>query len=417
MTGHHIASYRARVTTSSNLTPRRYELRIDGHLDARWTASFDGMTLALADDGTTSLRGTLPDQAALHGLLARVRDAGLPLLSVAMLDDEPSGLMRAAVYRRFGGPEVVAVEQVPRPTAAPGQLLIRVRATTVSAADHRTRSRDIPAGLRLPSSLVIGFFRPRRRILGMEAAGTVVSVGAGVTAFAPGDDVVAMLGSGFGAHAEYAVVDAAGAVVAKPAGMTFEDAAALVFGGITARAFLRQATVSAGTRVLVNGASGAVGSAAVQLAKAAGAVVTGVTSAGNAALVRSLGADRVVDYATQDFTADGAVYDVVVDCVGNAPVDRIQGILAPGATVLLVAADLRSLLTARNRSRRLGITVVTAPGPYRAEDLGHVTALAERGTLRPVVERTFPLTEIVEAHRVVDGNRKRGSVVLTMPAI
>jgi NADPH:quinone reductase-like Zn-dependent oxidoreductase len=418
MTGHHIDSYLARVTTSPNISPRLYEIRVGGHLDARWAASFEAMTLARYDDGSTVLRGSLPDQTALHGVLTQLRDAGLPLLSVAQLDEgtAPVGRMKAAVYRRFGGPEVVRIEEVDRPAPAAGELLVRVATTTVSAADHRTRSRDVPPGLLLPSSLVLGFFRPRRPILGMDVAGTVVAVGEGVDGFAPCDEVVAMLGSRFGGHAEYAIVKMTDAVAVKPAGMPFDEAVAHVFGGITARAYLRQADIRPGTRVLVNGASGAVGAAVVQLAKAAGAHVTGVSSAANHPLVTSLGADRVIDYATEDFATDGSSYDVVVDCVGNAPVSRVRNSLAPDGSVLLVAANLGSLLAARGQARRLGIRVITGPGPYRADDLEHVLALAAEGALRPVIDRTFPLDQIAAAHRFVDSGRKRGGVVVTIPS-
>jgi NADPH:quinone reductase-like Zn-dependent oxidoreductase len=249
----------------------------------------------------------------------------------------------------------------------------------------------------------------------MDIAGEVVVVGADVDGFAPGDRVVAMLGSRFGGHAEYATVKSTDAIAAIPASMSFADAVALVFGGITARAFLRQAGIEPGTRVLVNGASGAVGTAAVQLAKVAGAHVTGVSSRANHALVTSLGADRALDYVTHDFATDGSTYDVVVDCVGNAGVQRVRTTLNRGAAVLLVAASLRSLLSARRQSRRLGITVVTDPGPYRGADLEHVVDLAAHGRFTPVIDRTLPFERIVDAHRRVDGGRKRGSVVVTIP--
>jgi NADPH:quinone reductase-like Zn-dependent oxidoreductase len=320
--------------------------------------------------------------------------------------------MRAAVYRRFGGPEVITITDLERPAPSAGELLIRVHATTVSAADYRSRSRDVPAGLLIPSSLVLGIFRPRRPVLGMDAAGVVVAVGADVPGFAPGDEVLAMLGSRFGGHAEYAIVKATDAVTRKPAGMTFDDAVSLVFGGITARSYLRQATIGAGTRVLVNGASGAVGTAVVQLAKAAGAHVTGVSSAANEAFVASLGADRTIDYRTTDFAADGATYDVIVDCVGNAPVARVLPALTPGGAVLLVAGDLRSLVAAGGQAKRHGITVVTGPGSYRSEDLEHVVDLAARGILTPTIDRTFSFDRIADAHRYVDTGRKRGSVVV-----
>jgi NADPH:quinone reductase-like Zn-dependent oxidoreductase len=328
---------------------------------------------------------------------------------------EPS-TMKAAVYHRFGGPEVVQIEDVVRPEPAAGEILISVRATTVSAADHRTRARDVPAGLLLPSSFVLGFFRPRRPVLGMDVAGVVAAVGAGVTRFAPGDEVVAMLGSRFGGHAEYAIATATDAVAMKPASLTFEQAVSLVFGGITARAFLNQITLAAGATVLVNGASGAVGTAAVQLAKAAGAHVTGVSSAANADLVASLGADRTIDYATTDFALEGISYDVIIDSVGNSPVARVRDIVNRGGGVLLVAGNLRSLITASRNARQLGISVITTPGAYRSEDLEHILDLAERGAVRPTIDSTYPFDQIFAAHRHVDGGRKRGSVVVTIPS-
>lgn len=416
MTGHHIDSYLSRVTTSPHTSSRLYEIRVTGHLDARWSSSFDDLTITRNPDGTTTLFGSLADQSALHGVIGRLRNAGIPLVSVAQVDSDGStARMSAAVYRHFGGPEVVTITDVPRPRPGAGELLVRVRATTVSAADHRSRARDVPPGLLLPSSLVLGFFRPRRPILGMDVAGDVVEVGDGVEDFAPGDAVIGMLGSRFGGHAEYAILTATDAMAAAPASLPPAESVALVFGGITARAYLRQAEVGPGTRVLVNGASGAVGTAVVQLAKAAGAEVTGVSSKANHKLVRSLGADRVIDYATHDFATDGSTYDVIVDCVGNAPVARVRGSLAAGGSMLLVSANLGSLLAARGQARRLGITVVTEPGAYRADDLEYVVALAERGGFRPVVDRTFPFDQIVAAHRFVDSGRKRGNAVVTIP--
>jgi NADPH:quinone reductase-like Zn-dependent oxidoreductase len=320
--------------------------------------------------------------------------------------------MKAAVYRRFGGPDVVHIEQVADVRPKPDEMLVRVHATTVSAADHRSRARDIPAGLIIPSSLVLGFFRPRRVVLGMEAAGVVEETGADVEGFAPGDHVVAMLGSRFGGHAEYAIVKATDAVVHKPRDLAFDEAASIVFGGITAQAYLNQVTVHAGTAVLVNGASGAVGSAVVQIASAVGAHVTAVCSEANRELVTALGAQRTIDYRTQDFTADGSTYDVIVDCVGNAPVSRVRGSVRPGGAVLLVAAGLGSLISARRDAQRYGISVITGPGAYRAADLQHVMYLAEVGDIRPVIDRSYALDDIAQAHRYVDTGRKRGSVVI-----
>jgi len=320
--------------------------------------------------------------------------------------------MRAAVYRRFGGPDVVRIEHLPKPAPRPGEVLIKVHASTVSAADHRARTKDVPKGVKLLSSLTLGFLAPRVPVLGMDAAGVVEAIGDGVSAFQPGDEVIAMLGATFGGHAEYAIVSADAPITAKPAKLTFEEAVALVFGGITARAFLDRAEVGHGASVLVIGASGAVGSAAVQLAAHAGAHVTAVTSGGNADLVRSLGADRVIDYTTADFTEEAERYDVVVDCVGNVRFDRLERVLNPGGALLSVISDLAGMLTARSRSRRTGKRVIAGNVPFTSGQLAEVARLATAGLFRPVIDRTFDFSQITEAHRYVDTGRKRGSVVV-----
>ena len=210
------------------------------------------------------------------------------------------------LVHRFGGPEVVQVEQVPAPTPKPDELLLRVHASTVSIADHRTRSRDLPKGIWFYIPIALGVFRPRRPVLGMDVAGVVEAVGDEVTGFAPGDEVIAMLGGDFGGHAEYARIPQSKAIARKPRNLDMGDAAALVFGGHTALAYLDHVKLGPGSEVLVNGASGAVGTAVVQLAKQRGATVTAVCSGRNADLVRSLGADRVIDRTSEDFTTSGA---------------------------------------------------------------------------------------------------------------
>jgi len=320
--------------------------------------------------------------------------------------------MIAAVYRRFGAPQVVHVEQVPIPPVHRNDVLIKVYASTVSAADHRARSREVPRGLGLLATFGLGAFRPRHRILGMDVAGVVKAVGSSVTTFAPGDEVIAMLGNSFGGHAEYARIRQDGAIAHKPQRMSWAESVSLVFGGITALAFLRRTTLRHGTTVLVNGASGAVGTAAIQLAKQQGALVTGVCSAENATLVAALGADIVLDYTTTDFATSELTYDLIMDCVGNAPFERVIRSINTGGALLLVVASLKEILLASMRSRRSGRLISASAVTYTAEDLASLVALAESGQLQPVVDRTFPLTEIVAAHRYVDTGRKRGNVVL-----
>jgi NADPH:quinone reductase-like Zn-dependent oxidoreductase len=321
--------------------------------------------------------------------------------------------MRAAVHRRFGGPDTVVVEKLPQLSVAPDDVLIRVHASTVSAADHRARSREVPRGLGLLAA-GIGAFRPKRRVLGMDCAGVVEGVGAHVTRVTPGDEVIAMLGANFGGHAEYALARRGDAIARKPRNMTFEDAVILVFGGSTAHRFLDQTVVGPGTAVLVNGASGAVGTAAVQLAANAGAHVTGVCSGPNRDLVTSLGAAWAIDYATEDFTAQPTTYDVIVDCVGNAPFEQVRHLLKPGGALLLVIAGLPELLRAPLRSRRTGHLVSASVGKTTAEDLAFLVDLAETGRYRAVRDRTYEIADIAEAHRLVDTGRKRGSVVVRL---
>jgi len=322
--------------------------------------------------------------------------------------------MRAAVYRRFGGPDTVRVDEVPQPAVGRDDVLVRVHASTVSAADHRARTRDVPRGLGLLAALGIGAFRPKHPVLGFDAAGVVEEVGANVTSVGPRDEVIAMLGGHFGGHAEYALVRPGDPIARKPIGMSFEDAVTLVFGGVTARCFLKQAPLAPGAAVLVNGASGAVGTAAVQLAAQAGAHVTGVCSGQNRELVTSLGADRVIDHTTEDFTTRPGAYDVIVDCVGNAPFERVRHLLEPGGALLLVITDLPGLLRAPLRSRRTGHLVTADVGKPTAEDLAFLVDLAEAGAYRAVRDRTYDLADIAEAHRYVDTGHKRGNVVLRL---
>ncbi len=348
--------------------------------------------------------------------------------------------MRAAFVPRYGPPEVVEIRELPTPHPGKGEVRIRVMATAVTAGDWRLRSGRLPGGFGLLRGPALGFGGPRKGVLGTDAAGVVDALGEGVTRFRVGDAVLAFPGTAMGGHAEYLIMPAAGKVVPKPANLDFEEAAALPFGGMTALDFLRRGELKAGERVLVNGASGNVGSAAVQLARHLGAHVTAVCSAANAELVRSLGAEEVIDYRQTDFAAagaggtgvggtgddgtgddgkgragrgaGGAPYDVIVDTVGNAPYARVKNVLAPGGRLLAVLADLPAILTAPFAGRSRQHRVVAGPAAERVEDLVTLAALAERGVFRPVIDRRFGFAEMVEAYRVVDGGRKRGSVVV-----
>ena len=320
--------------------------------------------------------------------------------------------MRAAFFERFGGPDVVRVTEIATPQPGPKDVLIRVAASTVSAADHRMRARDLPKGLGLLASPVVGLFRPRRRVLGMDFAGNIEAVGADVTRFKPGDEIVGLTGSAFGGHAEFVALPEAAAIATKPEDLGHEDAVALVFGGHTISECIRRCPINPGDEVLVNGAAGAVGSAAVQVAKHFGARVTAVTSAGNADLLRSLGADRVINYRAEDFALEDRQYDIIFECVGNAPFERVDRVLKPGGALLQVIVDLKALLEAKGNSRRSGKRVIPINFTPAAADVEFAVRLYREGGLKPVIDRTYGLDEIVEAHRYVDTGRKRGSVVL-----
>jgi NADPH:quinone reductase-like Zn-dependent oxidoreductase len=318
--------------------------------------------------------------------------------------------MKAAVCERYGPPEVVHIREVPTPEPAGGEVLIRASATTVNSGDARVRALRVPRGMGPLVRLRFGLTKPRHGILGLEIAGRVESVGSAVTRFQPGDRVVASRGFAFGCHAEYATVSEEGAIARIPEGLGDQDAVAVLFGGETALTFFRLGKLAAGEAVLINGASGAVGTMAVQLAKHLGAEVTAVCSGANAELLARLGADRVIDYATEDFTRDGRRYDVIMDNHGNAPYARVKGSLKPGGRFLMVVGDLPQMLAAARR--KAVITASPSDGAMSAESYRTLMELAERGALTPVIDSALPFEQIVDAHRRVDGGHKVGSVVL-----
>ena len=315
--------------------------------------------------------------------------------------------MRAAVVTRYGPPEVVETRDVPVPVPRHAQVLVRVAATTVNSGDARIRGADFPPGFAAPARLAIGFSGPRHPVLGATFSGEVVDVGHGVTTLQVGTQVAGMTGFAMGAHAEYVVVDARRAV-RKPLAVDHDDAAGVLFGGTTALHFLRtKAQVAPGQRVLVNGASGAVGTAAVQIARDLGARVTGVCGPDNVDLVASLGADEVVDHTRTPVTGLGARFDAVLDCVGNLTPASGRDLLAPRGTLLLAVASLWQIATARG-------DVVTGTAAQDPEQFLQLLDLVAQGRLTVVRDRAFDLEEIVEAHRLVDAGRKRG-VCLVRP--
>jgi len=324
--------------------------------------------------------------------------------------------MLAAICAAYGGPGAVSVREIPKPEPRAGEILIRMHAACVTSGDARVRAARFPPGFAPLARLALGLKGPRRAVLGAEGAGIVAAVGAGVGRFKEGDAVFALFGARFGAHAEYAVLPETAAVARIPRGYSFARAAAIAFGGTTALHFLRdQAHVSPGERVLVNGASGSVGTAAVQLAKGLGARVTGVCSAANADRVRAHGADALIDYSSRDFADGRERWNVVFDAIGNAPLDRARFALAPGGRLLAVVAGLGATLGAALRPKRGALRVLAGVVPERAEDLAHLASLCEAGLFDPPIDSVFPLADIVRAHARVDTGRKTGAVVVTIP--
>ncbi len=313
--------------------------------------------------------------------------------------------MRAAVVDRFGPPDVVRMEERPMPVPGKGRVLVRVRAAAVTSADARIRGARFPRGFGIPAHLAFGIRKPRRPVLGSSVSGVVESLGEGVTGLAPGDEVCGMSGSRMGAHAEFVAVDAK-RLVRRPDAVSPEDAAGLLFGGTTALHFLHtKVPVRPGMTVLINGASGAIGTTAVQLAVNAGAEVTAVTSGRNATLAQELGAQRVIDYTQQSLADLPNSYDLVLDTFGTLDRDSGRRLLNPGGTVVLAVADLADTLRARGN-------VVAGVSSERPEAFTALLEMVEQGHLRVVTDRVLPLTDVVEAHRVVDSGRKVGNIVL-----
>jgi NADPH:quinone reductase-like Zn-dependent oxidoreductase len=323
--------------------------------------------------------------------------------------------MRAALVTRYGAPDVIRIAEVPRPEPKPGELLVRVRATTVSSGDSRIRSFTVPRGFGIPMLIALGFRGPRQPVLGLEVAGVVAAVGAGVARFRVGDAVIAYPGASLRGHAEYVTIREHGNVIAKPDHLDFEQAAALCFGGLTALHFLvTLARVKEGERVLILGASGAVGLAAVQIARHRGAVVTGVCSAANTELVRDAGAEHAIDYAAEDFTRNGRTYDVVMDCIGATSYAQCRRSLAPGGRLLRVVASLAGQIAAPLQGRLSGHRVFASVSAGNVEDMRTLAELSRTGAYRPVIDSRYPLERIAGAHARVDSRRKRGSVVVTV---
>ncbi|WP_438351007.1 NAD(P)-dependent alcohol dehydrogenase [Paenibacillus sp. FA6] len=302
--------------------------------------------------------------------------------------------MKAMVCTKYGSADVLQLKEIEKPTPKANELLVKVHATTVSAGDLRVRSFNSPILLWIPMRLVLGLRKPRKPILGVELAGEVEAIGKEVKRFKKGDQIISLTGMNFGAHAEYTCLPEDGLMAIKPANVSYEAAASILYGATTALYFLRKGNIQKRQKILIYGASGTVGTFAIQLAKYFEAEVTGVCSTTNLELVKSLGADKVIDYTKEDFTNKGENYDIIFDAVGKNSKSNCKKALTPNGSYVTVDGQ--------------GIAKV------RIEDIIFLKELMETGEITSVIDRCYLLEQIAEAHKYVEKGHKKGSVVITM---
>jgi NADPH:quinone reductase-like Zn-dependent oxidoreductase len=326
--------------------------------------------------------------------------------------------MKAIVWTKYGPPEGLELREVEKPTPKTDEVLIKVHATTVTAGDCEARRLEFPLGLGFAIRLYAGLIRPVRvTILGQELAGEIESVGKDVKLFKEGDQVFASTGFGFGAYAEYKCLPERpdmGVLALKPVNMTYEEAAAVPVGGLEALHFLRQGDLQSGRKVLINGAGGSIGTIGVQLAKYYGAEVTAVDSSAKLDMLRSIGADHVIDYTQEDFTKRGETYDVIFDVVGKAPFSGSMRSLSKNGVYLLGNPRLSLIVRGRWTSMTSSKRVISGAASHKTADLLFLKELIESGKLRTVIDRRYPLEQMAEAHRYVEGGGKKGNVVITV---
>jgi len=329
--------------------------------------------------------------------------------------------MKAVVCSKYGPPEVLQLKEVPKPEPKSDEVCIKIKATAVNSADIRVRKFDVPISFWLPARFALGMFRPRYSIPGIVSSGEIESVGSDVKGFKPGDRVFAASDfDRWGAYAEYLCLKETGSIALKPENMDHEEAASIIFGGLTAIEFLRRAGLKRGQRILVYGASGSVGTSTVQLARYLGAEVTGVCSGANIDLVRSLGADHVIDYQREDFSKRDYRYDVVFDAVGKASLSSCISVLKKGGVYLNAVDTPGMMIRMRWASWTKGIRLwergykKSGHKNIRVEDFRTLKAYADKGALKPVIDRSYPLEKIVEAHRYVERGHKKGNVTISV---
>lgn len=328
--------------------------------------------------------------------------------------------MKAIVWTKYGSPGALQLREVETPTPKKNEVLIKVHAAAASQADTEFRRLKLPLLFALPLRLYLGFLKPiRKTVLGTEFAGEIVSVGKDVTQYKPGDEVYGYTGLGMGTYAEYLCLSEKPSALAsvmsiKPANLTHEEAAAAPFGGLEALHSLRQANIQHGQKVLIVGAGGSIGTYSVQLAKHYGAEVTGVDHTVKLDMLRSIGADHVIDYTREDFTKNGQTYDVIMDTIGKSPFLRSLRSLKEHGIYLNANPGLVGGLWMRWLSKNSGKRVITWTAGYTTKNLLALKELFEAGKIKPVIDRRYPLAQTAEAHRYVDSGLKKGNVVIVM---
>jgi len=323
--------------------------------------------------------------------------------------------MKAIACTHYGPPNVLELTEVEKPTPRDNDVLIKVFATTANAADARIRSFTMPFLFRLPMQIMLGFKGPRQNILGVELAGEIEAVGKDVTRFKKGDQIFASTGFGMSAYAEYACLPENAVMARKPANMSYEEAAAVPHGALCALFFLKKGQVRSGQKVCIYGASGGIGTFAVQIAKSFGAEVTGVCSTANVELVQSLGADAVIDYTKEDLAAHGELYDSIFDTIGKSPFSECLRSLKPNGLYLrAVHLELLSMLRGLWTSITSSKNVIGGVASYTTEGLVFLRERIEEGTLKSVIDKRYPLEQMAEAHSYVDTGHKKGNVAITV---
>jgi NADPH:quinone reductase-like Zn-dependent oxidoreductase len=327
--------------------------------------------------------------------------------------------MKAIVFTEYGSPDVLHLTEIAKPTPKENEILVRVRATPVNYGDLTARDFahsqfNMPAPLYLPARMAFGWNKPKITVLGSELAGEVESVGKSVTKFKPGDQIFAYVGMGMGANAEYICLPESGTVALKPVNLTYDEAATLPYGAIMASNILKKGNIQPGQKVLINGASGGIGSMAVQLAKTYGAEVTSVCGTPRLGYVKSLGADKVIDYTQQDFTQNGETYDLILDVLGRSSFARCKNSLNPNGIYLLASFKGRALFDMLWTSLFSRKKVICTMSSESAADLVFIKGLVEAGKVKTLIDKCFPLEQTAEAHRYVEQGHKKGNIVITV---